>query len=142
MKKILKSILIVSIVIFNTSCDATDGDVYLGVYSVGVEDLTVDGVNIDCLFTVCSNASGEFDKVDPGVINYSYTSFAYDDSGYMIEDDPDTSEDESQTEYTGSFTLVANEGSFAEKGEDLNCLFQLSYPYTPILGEVTSLVCE
>jgi len=83
----------------NSTCD---GDIYLGVSSVGLYNLEVSGVNLTCELGICYNSSGEYDKVDPGEITYTYEYLTGED------DDPDTDEWEEWAEDTGSFTLTAN----------------------------------
>ena len=140
MKKIMNSMLLLLVLVVYTGCDAADGDVFLAVQGTGTTDLDVDGITMNCIFGICANASGEFDEVDPGDINYTYTTAAYDDSGNLISDDPDTDEDESIMEHSGSITLTANSGSYPDKGVDKACLLNI-LGYTPFLGEISTLEC-
>ena len=119
MKKVINGIALVLVLFVFTGCDANDGDIYLGVSGIGTYNLEVSGVNLTGYLGVYTNSTGEYDKVDPGEITYTYE--------YMTgnADDPDTDDDESWGEETGSFTLTANAGSFPDDGLDKQCLMTL-----------------
>tara|TARA_B100000941_G_scaffold276964_1_gene240067 strand:+ start:1679 stop:2104 length:426 start_codon:yes stop_codon:yes gene_type:complete len=141
MRKIMNNILLLLAIFVFTGCSIADGKIYLGVSSTGTMDLEVEGLNLTCFFGVCSNSSGEYDEVDAGEVNYTYNTYAYDSSGNLIEDDPDTNEDESMTERSGSIIFTANSGSFPDDGEDKTCLLTIiGHSYG--IGEITDLICE